>query len=82
MRKRDNKYCFFAIVNKFSKPGAQIIYSIYHMTLEFLTLFGREHVSFLASKISDVVFIILKNVKMSTLVGILTFMSMIYVMLS
>ena len=52
------------------------------MTLEFLTLFGREDVSFLASKILDVVFIILINVKMSTIVGILTFMSMIYVMLS
>ena len=32
---------------------------------------------FLASKFSDVVFIMLINVKMPTIVGILTFMSMI-----
>ena len=36
----------------------------------------------LAFKLSDVVFIMLINVKMSTIVGILTFMSMINCMLS
>ena len=38
--------------------------------------------SFLAFKLSDVVFIMLINVKMSTIVGILIFMSMINFMLS
>ena len=38
--------------------------------------------TFLAFKHSDVVFIMLVNVKMPTVVGILTFMSMIKVMLS
>ena len=37
---------------------------------------------FLAFKLSDVVFIMLINVKMPTIVGILTFMSMINFMLS
>ena len=35
-----------------------------------------------ALKLSDVVFILLKNFKMSTIVGILTFMSMINFMLN
>ena len=38
--------------------------------------------TFLAFKLSDVVFIMLINVKMPTIVGILTFMSMINFMLS
>ena len=38
--------------------------------------------TFLAFKLSDVLFIMLINVKMSTIVGILTFMSMINFMLS
>ena len=38
--------------------------------------------TFLAFKLSDVVYIMLINVKMPTIVGILTFMSMINFMLS
>ena len=38
--------------------------------------------TFLASKLTDVVFIMLINVKMPTTVGILTFMSMLNFMLS
>ena len=41
-----------------------------------------ENQTFLAFNLTNVVFIMLVNVKMPTIVGILTFMSMINVMLS
>ena len=39
--------------------------------------YAKQQKTFLAFKLSDVVFIVLINVKMPTIVGILTFMSMI-----
>ena len=42
----------------------------------------RKMILFVTLKLSDVVFIMLRNVKMPTIVGILTFMSVIIFMLS
>ena len=48
----------------------------------FKNLNAKKIKTFLAFKFSDVVVIMLINVKIQTIVGILTFMSMIYFMLN
>ena len=56
-----------------------------HLSIGFQLLIKtklQKGKAFLAFKLSDVVFIKLINVKMPTIVGILTFMSMINLMLS
>ena len=49
--------------------------------MKFQLLLKTEVLKILVLELSDVVFILLLNVKMPTIVGILTFMSMIYFML-
>ena len=54
------------------------------LSMEFQLLIKSKMLKnkdFLAFKLSDVVFIMLIDVKMPTIVGILTFMSMIHLML-
>ena len=50
--------------------------------MKFQLLINAEIKAFLAFKLPDVVFIMLISVKMPTIVGILTFMSMMNFMLS
>ena len=52
------------------------------MIMKFQLLIKTNAETFIAFKLSNVVFILLINVKMPTIVGILIFMSMIHFMLS